>query len=380
MRRIYLDHNAGAPLRPEARTAIERALGRGLGNPSSRHAEGRAARDAIERARAEVARLVSAAREEIVLCSGGTEADNLAVRGAARAIARESGRRAVVSSTIEHPAVQESLDALAGEGFEIRRCRVDADGQLDRDHLEALVDGAVGLVTLAAANHELGTRYDVAALAELAHARGARLHTDAVQAARAERLDLGALGVDYASLSAHKLGGPRGAGAVYQRGGAPLDPLVVGGHQERGRRPGTEGLLAAIGFGAACAATRAALATEMPAMAALRDRLEAGALAIDGTRRFGGGPRTGTTASLGFAGADGELVMEALDLEGIAVSTGAACSSGSTRPSPVLLALGLAEAEARLAVRFSLGPDNTPEEIDEVLAVLPALVARVRSS
>jgi cysteine desulfurase len=380
VRRIELDHNAGAPLRPCARAAIALALEAGLGNPSSRHAAGRAAREAIEQARDQVARLVSASHEELVFCSGGTEADNLAVRGAARAIRAANGRRAVVSSPLEHPAVQESLEALAAEGFEVRRCRVDGTGSLDEEHLAALVDAQVALVTLAAANHELGTRYDVARLAALAHARGARFHTDAVQAARWERLDFPRLGVDYASLSAHKLGGPRGAGALYLRRDAPLAPLIVGGHQERGRRPGTEDLLGAVGFGAACAELIETLPAEAAAAAALRDRLEAGALKIDGARRFGGGPRVAGTANLGFRGAPGELLTEALDLEGVAASTGAACSSGSTRPSPVLLALGLAPDEARLAVRFSLGADTSAEEIDRVLALLPRLVARVRAA
>ncbi|MSP62836.1 MAG: cysteine desulfurase [Myxococcales bacterium] len=377
---IYLDHNATTLLHPAARAAMAAAQGEPLGNPSSLHGPGRAARDALERARGEVARLCGVRGEEIVFCSGGTEGDNLAVRGAAHAARAATGRDEVISSPLEHPAVRASLDVLAREGFRITLLPVASDGAIDPDDLRRCAGSSTALITLAAANHEIGACYPIAAFCAIAHAAGALFHTDAVQAAGRMPLDLATLGVDLATISSHKLYGPPGAGALFLRRGLDLAPLLVGGHQERGRRPGTENLPGVIGFGAACVAAGGELAASAARIGALRDRLEAGAIAL-GARRFG--PEVGRvpgTANLGFAGVDGELLMMNLDLAGVAVSTGAACSSGSLDPSPVILALGVTPAEARQAVRFSLGRENSAAEVDRVLALLPPMLARIRAA
>lgn len=376
---IDLDHNATTRPHPSVRAAMAAALDDTFGNPSSVHAAGRAARDLVERARAEVAALVGASPEEIVYCSGGTEGDNLAIRGAAHAMRRRTGRDLVISSPLEHPAVHASLAALAREGFRVAMVEVGPEGAIDPADVARLADGAA-LVTLAAANHEIGNRYDLAALAEAAHRGGAVFHTDAVQAAGRIALDLTGAGVDLATLSAHKLYGPKGIGAIVQRRGVEVDPLVEGGHQERGRRPGTENVPGIAGFGAACALARRQLSSWTPRIERLRARLEAGALAIEGARRFGSLVRVPGTANLGFRGVDGELLMASLDLEGIAVSTGAACTSGSIDPSAVILALGVPRAEAKQAVRFSLGWENSDEEIDRVLHLLPPIIARIRAA
>lgn len=352
MARIYFDHNATTPLHPAARAAMLE-LDHAFGNPSSLHAEGRRARDAVERARDQVAGLVGATRDEVVFTSGGTEANQLALAGLAR-----GGR--VVGSAVEHP----SLDGVR------ERVRVDGDGRLDLDQLARLAAGAT-LVSVQLANHETGTLQDLAAVVAIARRAGARVHTDAVQAAGKIAVDLGALGVDALSLSAHKLGGPKGVGALVVREGIDLGPLYPGGHQERGRRPGTENVVGIVGFGAAAAAV------ELPT-AELRDRFEAGAVALGARVHGGGAARVPTTSNVAFAGVDGELLMQALDLEGVAVSTGAACSSGSLEPSPVIVALGA--DRPREAVRVSLGRDNRADEIDRLLALLPALLARIRSA
>jgi cysteine desulfurase len=352
--RIYLDHNATTRMVPEARAAMAQFLDGEFGNPSSIHAEGRAAREAIERARDEVARLVGGAAEEIVFTSGGTEADNLALK----AVEPE----AVVTSPLEHPAV-------LGASPRARRLRVTSDGELDA------ADSCAGakLVSVAWANHELGNLFPVREWAERAHAAGALFHSDAVQAAG--KLPLTVEGIDLLSVSAHKIGGPKGVGALWVRRGVTLPSLLAGGHQERERRPGTENVAGIVGFGAA--ARRARALVHVGEVGRLRDRLEVGARAL-GARVNGSTARVCNTLNLAFPGVPGELLVAALDLEGVAASTGAACTSGSVAPSPVLLALGQSREQAACAVRFSLGPDNTEAEIDRVLALLPELVERIR--
>ena len=378
---IYLDHNATAPLLPEVRAAMVAALDL-WGNPSSIHGPGRKARDAVERARRSVAELIEAAPEEIVFTSGGTEGDNLAIRGLALAAKARRGLAAahVISSAVEHPAVHGALDELAREGFAVTRLPVDRDGALDPGDLAGALRDDTVLVTIAAANHELGTVYPVGELAALARARGALFHTDAVQAAGKIPFGVGRGHLDAVTLSAHKLGGPKGVGAIYVRRGLDLHPLVAGGHQERERRAGTENLPGIAGFGEACRLARAEREQRAARVAELRDRLEARLLAIPGTRVHGRGRRVPGTVNVGFEGAEGGLVLVGLDLEGICVSTGAACTAGSLAPSPVLLALGLPPERAREAVRFSLGGDTTAEEIERAAEVTAAVVARVRAA
>jgi cysteine desulfurase len=380
VRHIYLDHNATTRPRDEVRAAMDEALGGTYGNPSSPHQAGRSARTLVERARGEVARLIGAAADEVVFTSGGTESDNLGVRGAAWQMRRRNGRRTVVSSPLEHPAVKGSLEALTEEGFILRHVPVDGEGRIDPQDLGDLLDGDTALVSLALANHELGNLYPVAEFARRCHHAGALLHCDAVQAAGKVALDTVALGADLVSLSSHKLHGPKGVGALWVRRGLDVAALLRGGHQEREQRPGTENVPGIVGFGRACALAALDLAARAERIGRLRDALEDAALRIPGARRFGARtPRTPNTASLGFAGVPGELLMISLDLEGVAVATGAACSSGSLEASPVIRALGVSDDEAATAVRFSLGPDNTTEEIDHVAALLPRLVERVRA-
>ena len=374
-RRIYLDFNATAPLIPAARAAMTAALA-DVGNPSSIHSEGRAARHLVEVARNRVAALMGRPREQVVLTSGGTEANALGVLGLAAAVERRGGPRVVVGSPIDHPSLRGAVAALGQRGWEIRMLAVTPDGALAPGPDAPL--GGAGLVAYAAVNHELGTLADTAALGAAARAAGALVHVDAVQAAG--KLDLAAIPADSLAISAHKLGGPAGAGALTLAVDEAL-PLVDGGHQERGRRPGTENTIGIAGFGAAAEAAAAALAAgAWRAVAALGDRLERGLLALGAVRIHGAGaPRVGGTINAGFAGALGESIVVALDLAGVAASTGAACTSGSVQPSPVLLALGFSPAEARSAVRFSLGRSTTAAELDAVLERLPPILARARA-
>jgi len=384
MSSIYLDHNATTRVDPEVRRAMLRFLDEEFGNPSSIHAAGRAARDAIEQARREVARLCGGRADEIVFTSGGTEGDNLAVRGAARAARTADARRTrIVSSPLEHPAVAGALASLAGEGFAVTLLPVDAAGRIDPDELARALGDDVALVSLQLANHELGNLYPIAELASRARSAGAWFHTDAVQAAGKIPLQLATLGVDVATISAHKLHGPKGVGAIYLREGRVLSPHTVGGHQERERRPGTENVPGVVGFGVAARLAVDGGLARSAEISSLRDRLEAGARAL-GARVHGDlsspASRVGNTSNLAWDGVEGELLVENLDLEGIAASTGAACTSGSLEPSPVILALGQARGRAREAVRFSLGRDNTASEIDRVLALLPSLLMRIRAA
>jgi tRNA (5-methylaminomethyl-2-thiouridylate)-methyltransferase len=380
--RIYLDHNATSPVRAEVADAMAAALRAGPGNASSVHGAGRAARAAVEAARRAVAALLGVEADELVFTSGGTEGNNLAIRGLARAAASARGgdaRPHVVSSPLEHPSVLGATGALAADGFDVSFVPVDASGAVTPAALRATVRPGTVLVTLAAANHELGNESDVAALAAVARAAGALFHTDAVQAAAWRALALCAAGVDAATISAHKLGGPQGVGAVFVRRGLDLPPLVVGGHQEHERRAGTENVAGLIGFGVAARAVVAERAETAARVLRLRDRLEARLLEIPGARLHGDrARRTPGTSNVAFAGAPGQLVSIALDLEGVCVATGAACTSGSLAPSAVVLALGLGAREAGEALRFSLGRDTTEAEIDRVAVLMPELVARVR--
>jgi cysteine desulfurase len=344
-RRIYLDFNATAPLVPAARDAMIDAMS-DIGNPSSVHAEGRRVRDRLERARNQVATLLGRPREQIVFTSGGTEANWLGVMALAQVADQRRLARTIMTTKLEHPSLKGPVEALIARGWE-------------------RVETGASIAALALVNHELGTISEIP-VAQL-------VHIDAVQAAG--KLALADLNADSVAISAHKIGGPQGVGALAITVDEGL-PIVEGGHQERGRRPGTENTLGIIGFGAAAAAV------DTDAWHRARDlgaELEAGLRKIDGARIHGDDrPRVGTTINVGFDGARGEAIVMALDLEGISVSTGAACTSGSIQPSAVLLALGLSDAQAREAVRFSLGPTTTRDELNRVLEVLPRIVERAR--
>jgi cysteine desulfurase len=356
------------------------ALSETYGNPSSLHAAGRAAREIVERARREVAALVHALPDEVVFTSGGTEADQMAVWGAARA-ARAKGRGThIVTSAIEHPAIVGATEALREDGFEVTVVPVSADGLVDSDAFVHALRKDTVLATVQLANHELGTLQPIAELASAARERGVPMHTDAVQAAGKVPVDMAALGVAWLSLSAHKLGGPKGTGALIVQNRAEIEPLLTGGHQERERRGGTENVPGIAGFGMAAAIAQKQLPQWASRMVALRDRFEQGALALSARCHGARVPRVPNTSNVAWEGVSGELLAINLDLAGVAVSTGAACTSGSLAPSPVLLALGQVKTRAQEALRISVGPDNTEGEIDAVLALLPDLLTRVRAA
>jgi len=368
--RAYLDWNATAPLRPAAREAMCAALAL-PGNPSSVHQEGRAARRVIEEARAEVAALVGAEPRNVVFTSGGTEANALALSPAIEVSGDNAPRERLLMSTIEHPSV------LAGGRFArhaIASIGVDPDGRVDLDALEReLAKGQRALVSLMLANNETGVVQPVAAAAEIAHRHGGLLHVDAVQAAGRISIDINALGADLLTLSAHKLGGPKGVGALIRRDESLhfADPLIRGGGQERGSRAGTENVSGINGFGAAAAAARAGLAAERSHMLALRERLEAGLRAMTPEAViFGAGvERVPNTTLVALRGLKAETLVIAFDLDGVAVSAGAACSSGKVAPSHVLAAMGVEPALARGAIRVSLGPTTTAAQVDRFLEV-----------
>ena len=382
---IYLDHNATTPLDPRVRDRITEVLADPClqGNPSSVHAWGQRARGVVERARRAVAAVVGAEPLEVTFTSGGTEADNLAILGAARAL-RAAGRpHGILTSPIEHPAVLGPCRQLAREGHPLVMVAVDGAGRIDPAAVEAALreDPRIGLVSLAAANHEIGNAYPIAAL--VAAARRARpevlFHTDAVQAFGRVPVDFRGWGVDLMALSAHKIHGPKGIGALVHRRHLELASVLHGGHQERGRRPGTESTWAAAGFGRAAELAAAELDERGARMRAATARLRAGLRDIPGARVEGdpeGG--VGNTTLVTFAGCEGQLLLINLDLEGIMVSTGAACSAGSLEPSPVLLALGLDAGVAGSALRISVGKDTVDAEVDALLGALPRAIARVR--
>ena len=378
--RIYLDHNATTPVDPAAAEAMARALKDLFGNPSSVHYWGQQAKAALDDARSAVAALVGAEPFEIVFTSSGTEADNLAIRGAAEAL-ESSGRRHLVTSGIEHEAVLNTFKALARRGWNTTLLPLDATGVVSPDRLRDALTDDTALVSVMHANNEIGTIQPVAELARIAHARGALFHTDAVQSAGKIPVNVRTLGVDLLALSAHKFYGPKGAGALWIKRGVRLLPVSTGGKQERNRRAGTENTPGLIGMGVAAAHAMAKLSTEGARLTVLRDRLENGILAsvpntdVNGARDS----RVPNTSNISFDRVEAESLLIALDLEGIAVSTGSACSSGTLEPSHVLRAMNLPTHRAQNSIRFSLGAGNTEEQIDRVVAVLPGVVRKLRS-
>ncbi len=347
-----------------------------FGNPSSLHWFGQRARAAVEEARDQVARLVGAAPAEVVFTGSGTEADNLALRGVA-ARAREP-RRKIVCTTIEHHAVVNTLKALGEEGWPIETVRVSGDGLVDLEDLADRVDERTALLSIMLANNETGVVQPVAEAARLAHERGALVHCDAVQAAGKVDVDVAALGVDLLSLSAHKFYGPKGVGALYVRRGTPMQPLLRGGAQERNRRAGTENVAGIAGMGASAALARESREGEAARLAMLRDLLEATLLELPGALRNGDGPRVPNTTNVSFEGTDAEGLVMALDLEGIAVSTGAACAAGGTRPSHVLTAMGLPPDRVQASLRFSLGRGTREADVERAANAVKTCVERQR--
>jgi cysteine desulfurase len=372
---IYLDHNATTPVRAEVFEGVVAFLRDEFGNASSVHAPGSRARCAVEDARVEVAAALGAASAEIVFTGGGTESNNLAITGAARA----ANPPRVLIGAIEHSSVLAPADRLRAEGRDVCHIPTDPLGKVDVDALSALLDSAGALVSIGWANNEIGTIQAIEQIAALCRERRALLHVDAVQAVG--KVPVRVAGIDFLSLSAHKLGGLKGCGALYVRKGLRLEPMIVGGGQERGLRAGTENVAAIVGLGLACRLAIAETAWFGEASVGLRDRLWKELRArIAGMHRNGPADGLPNTLNVRFEGVRGEALVAALDLEGVAVSSGSACAAGAGEPSHVLRALGLDEEDARDGVRFSLGRTNTPEEIDQAVEITVAAVARIRSA
>jgi len=378
--RIYLDYNATAPVPPAVVEATTVALRDCCGNASSVHVFGQQAKAVLDESRSAVARLIGAEPSEIVFTAGGTESDNLAVRGVAEAL-ESTGRRHLITSAIEHEAVLNSVKALGKRGWTTTLLPVDGSGVIAPGALATAIGDRTALVSIMLANNELGTIQPVAELAAMARARGALVHTDAVQAVGKIPVDVRVLGVDLLTLSGHKFGAPKGVGALWVRRGLALQAQSTGGRQERGRRAGTENVPALEGLRVAADIVSRTPAAEARRIAGLRDRLESGILGLVQGAVVNGdaAARVPNTSNISFERVEGESLVIALDLEGIAVSTGSACSSGTLEPSHVLRAIGLSSSRVQSAIRFSLGPATTEAEIDRVLDVLPTLVTRLRS-
>jgi cysteine desulfurase len=380
MPRAYFDHNATTPPDPEVIEAVARALGDDFGNASSVHHFGQRAKALLDEARTSIGQLIGAEPAEIVFTSGGTESDNLALRGAAEAL-ENTGKRHLITSSIEHEAVLNTVKALVKRGWTSTLLPVDATGIVAPASLAAVITRDTAIVSVMHANNEIGTIQPIADLAAIAHEHGALVHTDAVQSVAKIPVDVRALGIDLLSLSAHKFNGPKGAGALWIRRGTRLVATMTGGKHERNRRGGTENVPGIAGMGVAARLAKAKLDVNAGRIGALRDRLEAGILAaVQGTIVNGArGPRVPNTTNISFDGVEAESLLIALDLEGFAVSTGSACSSGTLEPSHVLRAMNLPSHRTQNSIRFSLGAGNTEEQVDALIAKLPAVVGKLRS-
>jgi cysteine desulfurase len=376
---VYLDHAATTPVRDEVFEAMKPFYGPRFGNPSSTHRWGREARAALDEARERVGRCLGARPDEICFTSGGTEADNFAILGAWRAL-KAKGRHAIVCTPIEHKAVLGAVHQAADEGAEERLLAMTKDGVVDRGSFETLVDEQVAVCSMMWVNNEIGTIQPVPEFAAKAKQRGAIFHTDAVQAFGKVQIDAQKQLFDLLTISGHKFGAPKGIGALFIRRGTDLEPLLHGGTQNRGRRPGTENVAAAVGLARAAELTLAECEAHCTRLRKLRDRLEAGIVerVPDAVIHGRGAERAPHITNVSVPGTDSESLLMALDLRGIACSGGSACQSGSIDPSHVLSAIGVRPDLASAAVRMSLGVLTTDECIDRVIEVFPSLVAKAR--
>lgn len=375
---VYADNAATTRLSPAARAAMLPCFDEIYGNPSSLHTPGQIAKEKLEAARAEIAALINADPGGIYFTSGGTEADNQAIRTAAAWGARK-GKRHIISSKFEHHAVLHTLQKLEKEGYEVTYLDVYEEGLVRPGDLERAIREDTALVTVMFANNEIGTVQPVAELGAVCRAHGVPFHTDAVQAVGHVPVDVQAQNIDMLSLSAHKFGGPRGAGVLYVKKGIPLANLMEGGAQERGRRPGTENLPAIVGMAAALKEAVGNMEADSARLTALRDRLIAGLGQIPHSRLNGDRQhRVPGTVNFCFEGIEGESLLLLLDARGIAASSGSACTSGSLDPSHVLLSLGLPHEVAHGSLRLSFSPETTEEEINHILAAVPEVVAYLR--
>ena len=375
-RRVYMDNNATTPLHPEVKRAMTEALDL-YGNASSMHASGREAKAALDEARSRIAGLIGAGEKEIIFTSGGSEANNTILKGI-MTTAKE--RNELIISAVEHPSVLETAEYLAEVGYSVYRLRVDGEGRADIDELDKLLGEKTALVSIMHGNNEIGTIQDIAGIAAAAHEAGALVHTDAVQTAGKIPLDVNELGVDFLSFSSHKMYGPKGVGALYVGAKAPFLPLIHGGHQGGGERAGTYNTLGIVGFGKAAELAGGEMREEAGRLEKLKNELEEGILESIPDVRINS-PEKGClpgTLDASFLGAEGESILLYLDMEGIEVSTGSACATGSLEPSHVLLGIGLDAEYAHGSIRFSLGRENTREDVEYVVEKLPPIIGRIR--
>ena len=377
MRRIYLDHAATTPVHPEVIAAMLPYFHKNFGNPSSVHSFGRDARQAVDEAREKVAKAIGADVREIVFTSGGTEADNIAIQGIV--LAKGDKGKHIITSAIEHHAVIDTCGFLETQGFEVTYLPVDEHGLVTPSDVLAAIRPDTILITIMHANNEMGTIQPIAEIGQIAKAHGITFHTDAVQSIGSIPVDVNELNVDLLSLSAHKFYGPKGVGVLYIRKGTKIKPVTHGGGQERKYRPGTENHVSIVGLGKAIEMATTDLAEKQSKTRALRDKLIAGLLTIPEVK-LNGHPeqRLSGNVNVSIRYVEGESLILSLDMKGVAVSSGSACTSGSLDPSHVLLAMGLNHEEAHGSLRLTLGQDNTEEEVDYVLSVMPEIVERLR--
>ena len=378
MNRVYFDHNATTRVEPAVLDAMLPYLSGEFGNASSIHTFGQKARAAVETAREQVAALIGARPQEIVFTSGGTESDNHAIFGIVAA--SSAPQKHVITTAIEHEAVLNACQALEKSGVAVTYLPVDRNGSIDPGQLRSAIRSETVLITVMHANNELGIVQPLEQIGQIAAEADAYFHTDAVQSAGKIPIDVNVLKLDLLSFSGHKVYAPKGIGALYIRGGTRLRQLLYGGHHQRGFRPGTENVAGIVGLGKAAELARKSLTADASRISTLRDRLETGLLSTVPDARVNGAdaPRTPNTTNITFLGIEGEALVIALDLKGLACSTGAACSSGAVEPSHVLTAIGLRADEARASLRFSLGRHTTDAEVDFALKVIPAAVEQLR--
>ncbi|MGD0230817.1 MAG: cysteine desulfurase NifS [Syntrophorhabdales bacterium] len=378
MRRVYFDHNATTPIHPAIAAFVQPFLGELFGNPSSLHWTGREVRPYVDEAREQVAAMIKAKPDEIVFTASGTEADNQAIKGAAFALSDRGNH--IITTKVEHPAVLKTCRFLEDKGFSVTYLDADREGLIDPEDVRRALKRETILVSVMYANNETGTVLPVKEICAVAREAGVLFHSDMVQAMGKMDIDVHSLDVDLASFSGHKVYAPKGIGALYMREGIEIDNLIHGGHQEMGRRAGTENMVGIVAFGKACEVMTAEMADENRRIEVLRSRLVTGLMARVDDVRLNGHParRLPNTLNLSFRFVEGESLLIGLDLVGIAVSAGSACSSGSTEPSHVLLGMGIEPEICQSALRISLGRVNITEDIDYALETIPEVVGRLR--
>jgi cysteine desulfurase len=380
LKQIYLDYNATTPVLPEVLDAMLPYYREQFGNPSSVHWAGRQVSGAVETAREQVAQLLNCSPAEVVFVSCGSEGDNFALKGTLDAL-KDKGNH-IITTAVEHPAVLTTCEALEKRGYQVTYLPVDKDGMLDLQDLDAAIKPETILISVMWGNNETGNLFPIAEIGKIAKKHKVRFHTDAVQAVGKVPVDVQAAGVDLLVLSGHKIGAPKGIGAIYIRRGTRLTPLLQGGHQERNRRAGTHNVAGIVGLGKACEIAAVNLQSNAAHMRRLRDKLEQGVLSCIPNIKLNGHPdsamRLPNTLNVSFAFIEGESLLLNLDMYGIAASSGSACTSGSLEPSHVMGAMCVEVTLAHSSTRFSLGPETTEEEIDFVLEVLPKTVQRLR--